>query len=109
MNKKLIKLFGFLILLFFLPLNKAFPQSSLSTETQVCLSCHKIVTPGIVEDWKKSLHSQITLKEALKKDTLSRKVNLGSNSIKNENTVIGCAECHTINPEFHKDTFDHNG
>lgn len=109
MGKNVVKLLCFLILIFFLPLNKAFSQSSISTETQVCLSCHEIVTPGIVKDWKKSLHSQVTLKEALKKDTLSRKVNLGSNSIKNGNTVIGCAECHTLNPEIHKDTFDHNG
>jgi hypothetical protein len=23
--------------------------------------------------------------------------------------VVGCAECHTLNPEKHKDTFEHNG
>ncbi len=53
MGKNVVKLLCFLILIFFLPLNKAFSQSSISTETQVCLSCHEIVTPGIVKDWKK--------------------------------------------------------
>ena len=23
--------------------------------------------------------------------------------------VVGCAECHTLNPEKHKDSFEHNG
>jgi hydroxylamine dehydrogenase len=25
------------------------------------------------------------------------------------NVVVGCAECHTMNPKKHKDTFEHNG
>ena len=104
MYKHIIKIISF----FFLFYTTSFAQSSISPETQICLSCHEIVTPGIVKDWKAGLHSKVILKEALSKDPLSRKVN-SSLSFKNKDIVIGCAECHTLNPESHKDTFDHNG
>lgn len=107
MCKDIIKFFCFLFLFLFFFSNTAFSQSSISTETQVCLSCHEMVTPGIVEDWKTSLHSKITLREALNKKLLFRKIS--SSSVESKDVVVGCAECHTINPGSHKDTFDHNG
>jgi len=89
--------------------NIVFAQKMISEETQICLSCHEVVTPGIVKDWKASLHSQTTLKEALNKKPLFRKVNADLNLVKNGEKVIGCAECHTLNSQSHKDTFNHNG
>ncbi len=36
---------------------------------------------------------------------------MSANSVPDElaRNVIGCAECHTLNPEKHSDTFEHNG
>ena len=76
---KLIIILGFLFLFY----NISFAQSSISSESQICISCHEMVTPGIVKDWKVGVHSKITLKEALSKDSLSRKVN-SSPSFKNK-------------------------
>uniref|UniRef100_A0A7C4EL54 Hydroxylamine oxidase n=1 Tax=Thermodesulfovibrio aggregans TaxID=86166 RepID=A0A7C4EL54_9BACT len=60
----------------------SFAEDRVSKETQICLGCHKVVTPGIVSDWKNSKHS-----------------------IKN---FAGCAECHVTNVS-RIDSFDHNG
>ncbi len=106
---KIFKKVFFFIFSVFLFSNIAFAQKLISQETQICLFCHKTVTPGIVRDWEASLHSKVTLKEALSKKPLSRKVNVDSNLVKNKDKVIGCAECHTLNPQLHKDSFDHNG
>ena len=57
----------------------------ISSDSQVCLSCHEGETPGIVGDWRNSNHAA------------------------NSKSIIGCAECHTINPESHGDTFKHMG
>jgi hypothetical protein len=80
-----------------------------SDKTETCLDCHRLVTPGIVADWEKSKHAQITPKEALKKDKLARKISVNKVPEKLANHVIGCAECHTLNTPIHKDTFSHNG
>ncbi|MBM2827597.1 MAG: Hydroxylamine oxidase, partial [Actinobacteria bacterium] len=41
-------------------LSAAAPGASapLSEKTQECISCHREVTPGIVADWERSLHSR---------------------------------------------------
>lgn len=88
--------------------NLSYLESQISDATKACLDCHSVVTPGIVSDWKRSLHSQITPAEALKKNGLSRKVSSSNIPPNLANVVVGCAECHTLNPESHKDTFDHN-
>ncbi|MCX8041372.1 MAG: hydroxylamine oxidase [Thermodesulfobacteriaceae bacterium] len=78
----------FLILgLIFLQISELMAQEKISPQTQVCLSCHQVVTPGIVSDWKKSKHAKAV----------------------NNGKIIGCAECHTLDPEKHKDTFNHQG
>jgi len=73
------------------------------------LSCHTMINPGIVADWEKSLHARVTPEEALKKRKLERRISADSIPEAPAKTVVGCAECHTRNPEKHKDTFDHNG
>ena len=43
-----------------------FPQYAQAAEvkvsdaTQACIECHSILHPGIVQEWQKSRHSQVT-------------------------------------------------
>ncbi|WP_022853212.1 multiheme c-type cytochrome [Thermodesulfatator atlanticus] len=78
-------------------------QAKISEATETCLSCHESVTPGIVEDWRKSVHANV-----LPGEVLAKKYNVKVPK-KFANVVVGCAECHTMNPKAHKDTFEHNG
>ena len=80
-----------------------------SADTQECLDCHEIFHPGIVAGWRESRHAAITPAEAKKAKGLALKVS--SKAVPEEllQTAVGCAECHTLRPEAHVDTFDHNG
>lgn len=80
----------------------------LSEATQECIDCHDTATPALVADWKRSRHSRITVGEALKKKELKRRVSAFEVPAKFMDVAVGCAECHTLNPEAHKDTFNHN-
>lgn len=84
-------------------------QLKTSENTEACLSCHSQLHPGIVAEWKKSLHAQITLTEAIKKPKLERRVSIQKVPDSLAQPIVGCAECHTLNSEKHKDSFDHNG
>jgi len=84
-------------------------QPVVSQATQACLDCHSQVTPGIVADWKASLHAHVTPAEALEKPALKRTVSASQVPQGLAKVVVGCAECHTANSESHKDTFEHNG
>ena len=81
----------------------------ISDATQECLGCHGSVHSGIVADWAGSRHAKITPGEALKVKGLALKVSNPDVPEALRNTVVGCAECHTLRPEAHADTFDHNG
>ncbi len=83
--------------------------ATISEATETCLGCHSEVTPGIVADWKSSVHSKISFSEAMKKGKLEREVSSTNVPENLKNVVVGCAECHTLNPATHKDTFEHNG
>jgi hydroxylamine dehydrogenase len=83
------------------------PKVSDATET--CLTCHVTIHPGIVADWEKSVHAKVTPEEALKKEPRARKVSATRFPEDLRETFVGCAECHTLNSERHKDTFEHNG
>ncbi len=80
-----------------------------SSESETCIECHSQVTPGIVESWKKGAHAHITVGDALKKDSKSRLLSSKDIPKKYLGQVVGCAECHTVNPKSHKDSFEHNG
>jgi len=84
-------------------------SAAVTKETDECLACHQTVTPGIVADWQRSRHAQTSPAEALKKAALERRVSAANIPSGLSETAIGCAECHTMNPEKHRDTFDHNG
>jgi hypothetical protein len=100
----------FYLILFFLIFNQRtlFGEPvNISEKTRLCLDCHATYTPGIVEDWKKSLHSQTTPKEALKKAELERRVSNPDIPGDLTEIVVGCYECHGLNTRKHKDSFDH--
>lgn len=79
-----------------------------SDATQSCIDCHATFAPAMVADWKKSRHARITPAEALKKPELERRVSAEKIPDKLMEFAVGCAECHMLNPENHKDAFDHN-
>jgi len=86
-----------------------FGAAALSDDTDACITCHETVTPGIVAEWRKSAHAGITVGEALKKPELERRVSAKSVPEDLEGTAVGCAECHTLRPKAHADTFTHFG
>jgi hypothetical protein len=100
--------FFVLICLLLLPAHLPAAGAPVSDATSECLDCHASVHPGIVHGWQSSRHAAVTPQEALTAGELARKV---SNPAAAElpQTVIGCAECHTLRPEAHADTFEHNG
>jgi len=81
----------------------------LSEETEACLECHAAVHPGITEDWERSRHAFTTLEEALAAPALERRISVRRIPDDLGTVCVGCAECHMLNPEQHRDTFDHNG
>ncbi|NIM98179.1 MAG: hydroxylamine oxidase [candidate division Zixibacteria bacterium] len=98
------------ILVLAFPLNLLHAQEArVSEATESCLPCHASVTPGIVADWEKSLHSEMTPADAVVKEKLGRRVSADSIPDDLKTTTVGCAECHNMNPEKHRDSFEHGG
>ena len=81
----------------------------MSEETSACLGCHKEYTPGIVEDWLRSRHSKTMPSSALKKPEIERRISARKVAPALGNVVVGCYECHGLNPNKHKENFDHMG
>jgi hydroxylamine dehydrogenase len=80
-----------------------------SEATQACIECHQILHPGIVADWQRSRHAQITPRAALAVTGLGLKVSSPGVPEELRDTAVGCAECHSLRPKEHADTFEHNG
>lgn len=85
------------------------PEVAMSDATGECITCHEVVSPGIVADWRKSRHSRTTMSQALGKLELERRVSVKQVPEGLADVVVGCAECHTRDPEKHPDTIDHEG
>jgi hypothetical protein len=83
--------------------------AELSPATNDCLECHRSATPGVVADWERSRHARVTLTEALASPLRERRVSLTQTPKGLAKVAVGCAECHTINPRRHQDTFAHEG
>jgi hydroxylamine dehydrogenase len=81
----------------------------ISAETEACLACHAALHPGIVGDWKRSLHSRTTPAAALKKEKLERRMSAEKIPETLADKAVGCAECHLQNSEKHGDSFEHAG
>lgn len=80
-----------------------------SEATQACIECHQVIHPGIVADWQRSRHAQVTPKAAMAVAGLGRKLSSPQVPVDLQDTTVGCAECHTLRPKEHADTFEHNG
>jgi len=104
------KYFSFLVLLaaFLQPGWVGAQEPPLSDLTQECISCHSLIHPALVSDWKRSRHATVTPAEALKKPEQERRISTQNVPANLSGFVVGCAECHTANPDAHKDTFTHN-
>lgn len=81
----------------------------LSNDTRACIGCHQEVTPGIVADWRASRHARVTPAQALEQAPLARRFSASGPPAGTAANAVGCAECHTRNPDAHPDSFDHNG
>lgn len=81
----------------------------ISEATAECLDCHASIHPGIVKDWRNGRHATHTPRQGLSADKLSRRVSSDTIPEGLLNVVIGCAECHTLHPDKHADTVEHNG
>jgi len=80
-----------------------------SEATQACIECHRVIHPGIVADWQRSRHSQITPQEAMAVKGPGLKVSSPVVPEELQRISVGCAECHGLRPKEHVDTFEHNG
>ncbi len=76
------------LFLFFNNSTKLHPK--ISTETEDCISCHETVTPGIVADWRTSLHSKNSFDKAFQKPEIERRVSSKDVNEKLKNVVVGC-------------------
>ena len=81
----------------------------ISEATQECLECHAVFHPGIVEGWRAGRHAAVTPQQAMTVEYPARKVSSTAVPEALQGVVVGCAECHTLRPEAHADTFEHNG
>jgi hydroxylamine dehydrogenase len=84
-------------------------EVKVSEASQACIECHRVIHPGIVADWERSRHFRITPKEAMAVKGLGLKVSSPSVPEELQGVAVGCAECHTLRPKEHADTFEHNG
>ena len=81
----------------------------ISEATAECIDCHSSFQPGVVNDWQNSRHASMTPKAAVAVESIARKVSSTTVPDNLQNVVVGCAECHTMRPKAHADTFEHNG
>ena len=81
---------------------------AISEATAECIDCHASIHPGIVNDWQNSRHARITPQAAMTVEGVAGKVSSKSVPESLQKVVVGCAECHTLRPKSHADTFDHN-
>jgi hydroxylamine dehydrogenase len=82
---------------------------NLSRETETCIDCHTVVSPGIVSDWLKSRHARVTVAEAMRRPVPERRISAERVPDELLGSTTGCAECHGIHAEEHPDTFEHAG
>jgi len=97
------------LLLVLLPAAAARADAPVSDDTETCLGCHDSIHPGIVQDWKAGRHARNTPGEALKVQGEALLVSSKTVPDELQGVSVGCAECHTLRPDAHADTFEHNG
>ncbi len=91
-----------------LSVETAYAERKISEASQQCIDCHSVATPAIVTSWQRSRHASVTPVDALRKKTIERRVSAKQVPEMFAEKVVGCAECHCMNPDSHKDLIDHN-
>ena len=81
----------------------------ISEETSTCIECHASEHPGLVAAWQKGRMAKVTPRAARSMVLRKRRVSFDEVPDRLARVVVGCAECHTMNPDRHEDTFAHNG
>lgn len=87
----------------------AAPAAPLSTESELCASCHEGVHPGLVGDWRASRHAVTSPAMGLAKPPLERRVTSNDIPAALRDVAVGCYECHSLNTADHADRFEHFG
>lgn len=98
-----------LFLVFALSCPASGADAPISEDSASCLECHATLNPGLVAGWQKSRMSKITPKAARELPEKKRRVSYERLPEELAGVAVGCAECHTLSPEKHKDSFEHNG
>lgn len=88
---------------------QAIDEVALSAETTECLGCHESLHPGIVGDWRSSLHARTTPAMGLGKAALERRISTQAVPAALGGVAVGCYECHGLNPDSHPDNVEHFG
>jgi len=72
------------------------PEIALSEQTEECILCHEAVTPGIVSDWRNSLHATTTPVIALAQPAANRRISVAVDKLPAalREVAVGCYECH---------------
>lgn len=86
-----------------------FAEVTISEATEECLDCHAVFHPGIVEDWRRGRHAAVSPGAAMAVEGMARKVSAKKIPESLKGSAVGCAECHTLRADQHKDSFEHNG
>ncbi|MFW5809995.1 MAG: multiheme c-type cytochrome [Thermodesulfobacteriota bacterium] len=84
-------------------------RAPVSEATEACLGCHSSLHPGIVEEWQKSRHARVSPAEGMAIKGRASRISAETIPERLKKTSVGCAECHTLRPDAHADTFEHNG
>ena len=108
--RRTVKVAGcFLVLVLFSGQVAVGAGAPMSESTEACLNCHRSLNPGIVANWEKGRMAKVTPRVAKSMILKKRRVSFDTLPDDIAGIVVGCAECHTMNPEEHQDTFEHNG
>jgi hydroxylamine dehydrogenase len=109
-DRSFIKFFTFIALAGILfPGTLSGESTPISEDSEMCIECHASLHPGTFEDWRKSSHAKITPGQGLTKPAIERLISADKVTKALADNAVGCAECHTMNPSQHKDSFEHNG
>ena len=92
-----------------LAVNAGTEEPPISAATEDCLVCHELLHPGIVGGWRTSRHARRSPEQGLAVPEAQRRVSSGEIPEALAESAVGCAECHTLRPDEHADTFEHNG
>jgi hypothetical protein len=84
-------------------------RATVSEETQSCINCHELYSPGMAMDWRSSRHARTSPDQALGRPRLEQRISTQAIPEDLRPHAVGCYECHSLNPSLHTDNFEHFG